>query len=427
MSLDRKKAKVLYVCRLFNGLETSIKTREWHPTGVPTIYKIIENLDSSNDFDLDLVITPKSNSNKCNFRLSNNIKINGLTSVVTVLSSLGKKYGRIGLLIQEMMHVIYIVSRILFRKYDLLYIDNANIFAATIVARMKFIPVIFRVMGVYPAMRSIMVDNSIKGYIMRKCYSSPFSSVICTQDGSGVEPWLDMAINKNTPVCTLINGVDLGMYAQNDLDNLYKKYKIPEDKFLIFFLGKIEKIKGIYEFIEGFSLASKKLQGDIHAVVVGHGDQYKSIIDKFGNNTDITFIARIPHGDIDKFHKISDLYISTNRLANLTNANLEAMASGDCIVIPKSQPDTSVDLITDELLDNSAVYRIPFPPTSSNVKKAIDTLFFNSKLRESMSLNVLNQSKKFITSWDERINRELKIISSFIKTKTKTKTKYFFD
>ena len=171
MSLDRKKAKVLYVCRLFNGLETSIKTREWHPTGVPTIYKIIENLDSSNDFDLDLVITPKSNSNKCNFRLSNNIKINGLTSVVTVLSSLGKKYGRIGLLIQEMMHVIYIVSRILFRKYDLLYIDNANIFAATIVARMKFIPVIFRVMGVYPAMRSIMVDNSIKDYIMRKCYS----------------------------------------------------------------------------------------------------------------------------------------------------------------------------------------------------------------------------------------------------------------
>ncbi len=256
---------------------------------------------------------------------------------------------------------------------------------------------------------------------MRKCYSSPFGGVICTQDGSGVGPWLDMAINKNTPVSILINGVDLGTHVQKDLDNLYKKYKIPEDKFLIFFLGKMEKIKGIYEFIEGFLLASKKLHGSIHSVVIGHGDQYRSIIDKFGNNNNITFIARIPHSDIDKFHKISDLYISTNRLANLTNANLEAMVSGDCIVIPESQLDTSVDLITDKLLDNSAVYRIPFPPTSNNVKKAIYTLFFNPKLRESMSLNVLNQSKNFITSWDDRINHELKIISSF----TKVKTKYF--
>ncbi len=46
MSATSKK-KILYVCRLFNGLETSVKSRKWNPTGVPTIYKIIETLDSS--------------------------------------------------------------------------------------------------------------------------------------------------------------------------------------------------------------------------------------------------------------------------------------------------------------------------------------------------------------------------------------------
>ena len=36
--------KVLYVCRLFSGLEESINNRRWRPTGVPTIYRVIDKL-----------------------------------------------------------------------------------------------------------------------------------------------------------------------------------------------------------------------------------------------------------------------------------------------------------------------------------------------------------------------------------------------
>ena len=41
--------RVLYVARLFSGLETSLLRGEWAPTGVPTIYKFIERLDRTVD------------------------------------------------------------------------------------------------------------------------------------------------------------------------------------------------------------------------------------------------------------------------------------------------------------------------------------------------------------------------------------------
>jgi hypothetical protein len=126
-------------------------------------------------------------------------------------------------------------------------------------------------------------------------------------------------------------------------------------------------------------------------------------------------IPRVSHSEICLFHGISDIYISPNRLANLTNANLEAMISGACIVIPESQPETSVDLITDKLLNNDSVYRVPFPPTATNISNSIIVLSSEPKIRESLSKNVVKQSSQFVTSWDERIKYELQIIESYFK------------
>ena len=41
--------KILYSTRLFSGLESSFINKKWNPTGVPTIYKLIEELDKKHD------------------------------------------------------------------------------------------------------------------------------------------------------------------------------------------------------------------------------------------------------------------------------------------------------------------------------------------------------------------------------------------
>ena len=52
--------KILYVGRLFSGLESSLISGEWSPTGFPTIYRVIERLDR--DFDLRLILADKDDA-----------------------------------------------------------------------------------------------------------------------------------------------------------------------------------------------------------------------------------------------------------------------------------------------------------------------------------------------------------------------------
>ena len=178
MLIKNKQINILYVCRIFNGLETSIRDKVWKPTGVPTIYRIIDKLDSDALYNLDLVVTSKNNNFSRISNVVSKIKVSGLSSVVTILHSFNYKYRRIGFLLQESFHVLYLLAKLFFRHYDLLYIDHANIFTASIAARISRTPVVFRVMGVYPAMRNVLTGPGIVNIFLRWCYKAPFSLVI---------------------------------------------------------------------------------------------------------------------------------------------------------------------------------------------------------------------------------------------------------
>ena len=418
MPINCKQKNILYVCRMFNGLDISMSQKVWDPTGVPTIYKMIERFDSDILYNLDLVVTSKNNEHKItSLSFLRKINISGLSSVVTILHSFGYRYGKIGLLLQELFHTLYILTKVVVKRYDVLYVDHANIYTASIVSKLSRTPVVFRVMGVYPAMRKAISDPGMVNIFLRWCYRSPFSLVICTQDGSGIEPWLDNALDSRVLVYKLINGVDYHRPTTHQKNIFYTNYKIPKNKFLVLYIGKLEKIKGIYDFIEGFFLANKQSNGELHAVIVGHGDQYRNILTLLDNHPDkdsVALIQRVSHSEIFNFHAAADLYISPNHLANLTNANLEAMQSGSCMAITKSQSDTEVDLITDSLLDDTAVYRYDFPPTPKKISSAIVDLYSDQHLRDSLSNNVVLQSNKFVTSWNERIELEIGYINEII-------------
>ena len=74
--------KILYISRLFTGLEQTVLEKKWIPTGVPTIYKVIEALDSQ--FDLFLVFNQKIGyyrNKKFNY---GKININGIKNNVVL-------------------------------------------------------------------------------------------------------------------------------------------------------------------------------------------------------------------------------------------------------------------------------------------------------------------------------------------------------
>jgi len=245
--------KILYVCRLFTGLEKSLYSKKWSPTGVPTIYKVIEKLDKSNH-EVRFMLTKKDVGNgefsTWDENSDRNIKLEGMKNRFYILS--GAEFfpsflpRKIIMILREFRQVLKICFAVWSFKPNLIYIDHANTISAGLLSRVTKIPVVYRVMGVYPYMREVLKGENFLHKLMKWFYASPFSLIICTQDGSGVERWLDGSIKKNINIEILINGITkLDLISKNPINF----DQIPTDKFVILFLGKLEEYKGCNDFV----------------------------------------------------------------------------------------------------------------------------------------------------------------------------------
>ena len=411
--------KILYATRLFSGLETSFESGIWAPTGVPTIYKIIDELDKKHE--TRFIFSAKDNGDgyfstwvKKNDYIST---IAGLDQSVRVLSGINffpKWIARkLAMFLREIRQMFVIILEILRFKPDVIYCDHANIILAAILARCQHcIPVVFRAMGVYPFMRQTLTPVSMIHRIYRWAYKSPFSLVICTQDGSGVELWLDNALGVGVKSKVLLNGVDkitITSILDKKLQLISKKHNI------ILFVGKLEKYKGCYEFIESVLLLLKRKNTKVHALVIGIGSEQKQLmklVEKAERIDNFTFIDRLSHDQILAAHELSDIYVSMNHLGNLSNANLEAIQSDDCMVIPRPQPDIGVDVETNNLL-LGAVVNVPI----NNPKKLSDSLYdliHHKEKRLIMSKEISIKKQSFLWSWDERISAEMSLLENLV-------------
>jgi len=415
--------KVLYSTRLFSGLESSFINGIWKPTGVPTIYRVIETLD--NKYDMKFIFSAKDNGNghfsswHCKKDLE--FSIVGLKHPIKILSGVNIfppwLPRKVLMIFRDIRQLIKVIIEIIKFKPDVIYCDHANTLVAAVMARyQRNIPVVFRVMGVYPFMRSALSSTKIIHKIYRWAYSSPFALVICTQDGSGVEPWLDNAINNNTKIEVLLNGVD-EITLPDILDDRLKL--VSKKKDIIIFVGKLERYKGCYEFVESVLLILEKEMDKAHALIIGTGSeerQLKKLVENSGHLNCFTFIDRLPHEQIAAAHKISEIYVSMNHLGNLSNANLEAIQSDSCMVIPDPQPETGVDVVTSNLLGESV---IKTPINNANKLSEVLNYLINhngERVKLSQAVNVIK--KDFLWSWNRRIELEVKLLENLVRINT---------
>jgi glycosyltransferase involved in cell wall biosynthesis len=407
--------RIFYVARLFSGLESSFITKKWSPTGVPTIYRIIEKIDK--EHDTCFVFTAKdsglgyfSSWQKPKDKI---LSIDGLSHDINIISGINffpTWVGtRVSLILREIRQIVLVLYKIYKFKPDILYCDHANVLIAAIFSRMqKKIPVVFRVMGVNQFMRTSISSPKIYRRIYKWAYKSPFSFVICTQDGSGVEKWASRALALNVKRKILLNGVD-SLVVEDDMDP--KLNDLPHDKVIVMFVGKLEEYKGCCEFVRAILNIAFDRSVDIHALVIGSGTKEKEIIkviDNEGAGIFFTFIGLLPHSQILHAHSICDIYVSMNHLGNLSNANLEAIQSNDCMVISAPQKDKEIDVVTASLLESSVV-SVPINQPDELSKELLILVKSKSK-RDMMARKIKKIKKNFIWTWDERIDAELDIL-----------------
>lgn len=403
--------KVLYIARLFSGLETSVINGRWRPTGVPTIYKFIETLDARCQA-LTIVLTSKDGFTRWTRRDDVEQPMSGLRAKLLVLAGAGQRAGsrrKIGAMTRELRQIWKILRLCAREQPDVIYVDHGNVWAAGLLARIARAPVVFRIMGVYPAMRAALSGWRPAHILLRWCYRAPYAAAICTQDGSGAEPWLERALSPGTPRHLLINGVDLGASSADPGDRLAR---LRADRTVILFLGKLENAKGSLEFLSAF-LAARRVDSGLHALIIGDGAlkvRMQQDIDAAGAGDDVTLIDKLPHAEVAVAMRRADIYVSLNRLGNLSNANLEAVRSGKCVIMPRSQPDLAVDTITDSLIPADAASRIADAADISGLTREMLALHRDPARRQRMERAMAAAAQRFIPSWAERLDREFSIL-----------------
>lgn len=400
--------KVLYAVRLFSGLETSVRSGQWQPTGVPTIYRVIEELADQCE-QLHVVFCVKDPTSMDWKRTSRPLSLKGLDCTVELLGAGHGGGSFLANALREIRQAMTLIRLVYRMQPDVVYLDHGNVWSAGIIARLFRRKVVFRIMGVYPAMRHALRSKSIASRILRWCYRAPFATAICTQDGSGVEPWLKEALDNGVKVRTFINGVDRPKKprALEKLDHL-----VPPDAVVVTFLGKLEAAKGIKQFTSAFLSAANQCN-NLHALIIGTGslvDQTKKEFSEVGAIDKLTMLENLPHRDVLGALVRTDIYVSLNRYGNLSNANLEAMTIGCAMIFPMSQPESMVDVATDELLPKHIVKRVESADDLKGVEEAILSLARDPSLRQQMAHEIRAFSAESFRTWDARIDQEIQIL-----------------
>lgn len=405
---------ILYVSRLFTGLETSLATGCWQPTGVPTIYRVLEAL--AQDHQVQVVLTVKDGVTVADVKMDTQVTLKGLPVPVTVLA--GSRYGhrrgflaKAGRVVRELRHGWKIIQTARYAKPDLIYIDHANIFTAGLLAHLVRTPVVLRIMGIYPIMREALSGSRLSFRLLRWAYRAPYALVICTQDGSGGREWLDQALQPGVVSELVLNGVDIVTGAVDDSSVVASSRP---GTTTILFVGKFEKEKGCQQFLEAFIRASQREPGSLRAVMIGSGSQ-RELLDHMARDSglerSITFVERLPHAQVLSAQKSADIYVSLNRLGNLSNANLEAMRTGACMILPAFLPDVgSLDPAAQYLPEGSYVH-ISDPDAVAELTDEILRLHHNPQERRRLK-TAMEKASALMQTWDERVAWELEQLES---------------
>lgn len=135
-------------------------------------------------------------------------------------------------------------------------------------------------------------------------------------------------VNKNNTII-LSNAIDISEikeYMFNDTEKIYEEFKIPRNKTILGFVGRLTEAKGIIPFIKEVSKNREKFN-DCIFLLVGSGEQkmeVKSLLRNLKLND--LFILTGHQDNVYKFYPIIDIFFLPSLYEGLPMVILEAMS-----------------------------------------------------------------------------------------------------
>ncbi|MGE0254624.1 MAG: glycosyltransferase [Alphaproteobacteria bacterium] len=405
--------RVLVACRLMSGFAGSVRAGAWRPTGAPAFANLFAALADRGDA-VRIVFTVR----EAGFDFAGDwpeardrdVALTGLDASVRVLAGvaavprwLGRLRGHASAF-RQTMTLLALLRR---ERPDIFYVDRGNVFAGALAARLTRVPVVLRVLGVTPAMREIAVGRAPSLRLARWAWRSPFRLVVGTNEGSGTARFLSRVLRPEVRRIALVNGV------ARVRDEACAPPRRPDgERLRVLFVGRLEALKGADEFVDAMLRLPAAIRARIAATVVGGGSLEAGLrarAEAAGATAGIAIRGAVPHDEVASLLRDGDVYVSLNRQGNLSNANLEALTAGLCMVLPEPDAGTGADLDTGEIIPDAAAIRIARDDMASSLAAALAHLVDHSEEVHARRQAALAASRA-LPSWPQRMDRELRLL-----------------
>lgn len=185
----------------------------------------------------------------------------------------------------------------------------------------------------------------------------------------------DTGIFGDIPIVTFENAVDMSLFGNCNKEEARKKFNLPQDKFIVGFVGGFIERKGDKRLLE----ACKGLD-DVSLAFAGRGAGKPE-----GEN--VVFCDSVNHDEIGDFLSAVDVFCLPTLNEGCCNAVLEAMAAGKAI-ISSNLP------FNDGVLTNENSIRIN-PNSIDEIKEAVIKLRDDVVFRETIANKAKEDSKNF--------------------------------
>lgn len=403
--------RVLFLARLFGGLKAGVAAGRWEPRGVPAIYQLIEGLARDPDVDLFTVFSAKEEDARYTRCLRQKIEPIGETLTLPRRRWLGSILRPVNTLLTELEQTWRILALAARFRPDVIYATYASILPAGLLARLGSSRVILRLLGVVPHHREILAGRRP---LFRWLLRSPFDHVVSTEDGSDPAALLPGLLREGVPWSVRLNGCDARPMSDRDRRAFLAGAGLG-DRPVIVFLGRLEAQKGSLAFIDAALILLERMPDGADIVIVGDGPLRRDMearVAAAGQEDRIRFTGLLPHRDAYRHVAAADIYVSVNLYGNLSNANLEALAAGVCLVLPTSDPTVPLDTATDSLIPAHVALRYDRNRRPDSLAEALAKLLKSPQEIADRRARSRDLARKVIKPWSKCIAQDIAALKS---------------
>ena len=196
------------------------------------------------------------------------------------------------------------------------------------------------------------------------------------------------------PIQVIPNGIDLGLFDATEQIDVRDKFRIPQDRLMIFFSGRMERRKGVHLCKE---IAASILERYNVAFVFAGQDLFnymsQTLLPFLQTKTlrgSVHYLGKLELNEIRSCLKQTDIFLLPSVWENCPYSCLEAMAAGRAIV--SSNQGGMPELIHD---NENGILAEPEDPRTyiAGVEKLIES----RSLRERLGANARNTVEKSFT------------------------------